>query len=139
MRRSGRTTRMLLQALDKALKPGQDVLVVGWRHYDCENMLRQLFNHDSLRGNPNVSVTYPRLALSVKGGGQIRFVAASSTPDWDWDQRRLRGWSPDVPVFIDHHTWEMYEQAKAAEAKLAAEKERRDERKRQRRLDRSGP
>jgi len=123
LRRTGRTTRMLREALGKALE-GRTVIVMGWRDYDSQCLMRHLWDMPELGRVPH-SLHFTRREIRVGLRGTILFKSASLSPDFHWEpEPRLAGFGPETPIFIDHHTHEMKWEDDAAKAR----KEREDRR-----------
>ena len=93
---TGRTTRMLQEAIDAA-EQGQYVAVVSL-HADVERLLTQCATMcESERAGETAKL--------YVGKGSITFESPNGS--WDWDTLRHRGMQPSVPVHVDHHTIEV--------------------------------
>lgn len=101
-RGSGRTTRMLREALAEAAL-GRVVIVLGWRDIHCAHMLRMMCSLPEVR-QMSINTNFSHREIVV-GTGRVQFRSVSAG-GFDWKSRTFFGRDPRIKVFIDHHTWE---------------------------------
>ena len=99
-RHTGRTTRMLEQAIAKAHETGY-VFVVA----DNENHAKQLRQLCSeITGRP---ISGPKIYLTDSAGPGAPQISIDPVEEaWDWETMSVRGAYPNIPVFVDHHAIE---------------------------------
>lgn len=88
LRQTGRTTRMLLDAVE-ASKSGKEVYVL-------------ISNHDFLQ---KIFVLANEVGIKdyIKNSSiKIRVISSNHNDDWDWDSYRLLGVGDETAVFVDH-------------------------------------
>lgn len=123
LRGSGRTHRILTQALDAAEKAPL-VFVLGWDEGHVVQLMEHLMQILNQTKHLPTSVNKATRTVELKEGSKVRFVSSKSG-NWDWDVQRMRGYDPKIPVFIDHWTAEKYHVQQAlARARAIANEER---------------
>lgn len=102
-RRTGRTTRMLLEALERA-KAGEDVVVAASSHAHSQQL------QDITAKLTNVEVNNYRYQPDLKlafGGGMITFLSTQDdTFDWKTLSYHNRRFYPKTTILVDHYAIE---------------------------------
>lgn len=93
--RTGRTTRMLEAAIEKA-RGGEDVYVVGRNPEQAKYLQLQV---------AGMTGTEPFATRVRVGDGEITFETVTHE-SWNWHTLRHTGMFPTVPVFLDHYALE---------------------------------
>ena len=94
-RRTGRTYRMLVAAIDEARK-GKYVMVFAASQAQAEALQKQA---------AELTGTKSYATMIAVDGGEITFESVAGG-QWDWDLWRARGAFPTIPVYVDHHAIE---------------------------------
>ena len=98
-RRTGRTTRMLEEAISVA-KEGKYVIVVGANAEQAKSLQAQA----ATMAGEEMTAT----KIYIDGGpGQITFESCQmNRQPFDWQSLRLQGAFPTIPTFMDHFAFE---------------------------------
>lgn len=104
-RRTGRTTRMLTDCVEKAWTQGAAIVVVAANRSHIHHMMAQCVRiADANMPKVAVMLVHSRCEVRpVNGRGSIRFITADN-PSLDIRNGRLLG--VEDPLVIDHYTWE---------------------------------
>lgn len=97
-RRTGRTTRMLHEALDAAIH-GQSVIVIAANARLARDMQHQL--HTMAEGY------LTRVSLGCIEFPGARILIQTPGKDFDWMTLRVRGMDRSMRVLVDHYAIEM--------------------------------
>lgn len=98
LRQTGRTTRMLKEALLLAEK-GKTVYVICALHSNCG-----LFSRQVARDLKDAVLSEDGRVV-LKSGGRICFMAQHN-PLWNWDAWRVMGVGADAEILVDHYAIE---------------------------------
>lgn len=99
-RGTGRTTRMLNAALEKAIA-GYTVVVVAADRGHVNGLFHDLLG---LTDKLPRTVKFKQDGVTLIGMGTIRIRAIDS--DYSWELNNFKGYPVDTKVFVDHYTYE---------------------------------
>jgi hypothetical protein len=106
-RGTGRTTRMILAAIEHAANRGRAFLLFDNQHQttrEWERTWNNLIDKDTREMDWRSS--YADRSIKNSNGGAIFFRIANDLIVWDWEFWRIRGEGPDTFVGVDHYAIE---------------------------------
>lgn len=114
-RGTGRTSRMLIQALGIAAD-SKTVLVIVANTREIGAMMALITTLPEFKAIPYAKLAMPSNEVTLWPQGAIRFVSAED-PQWSWSLHEMRGYPRGMPILIDHHAEEVYEDSLEIKAK----------------------